>query len=323
MAISRHHNYMRSPIADGCQHIWLVTSDSQSASVPDYFKDLDIDKTLANSGAILFRGFQVRSDNDFASIVNAVSLQNLNYVERSTQRREIARHVYTSTEYPSHKTIAIHSENSFQLVVPSKILFFAKTACDIGGETPIADNTRVLDELTPEIREEFKSKGILYSRNYDGGFDLSWQEAFQTDNPQEVEVYCDQNKIEYTWLSDTHLRTQQFRPATRLHPYTEKEVWFNQVHLFHSSNLDNSIRKALISSLGVENLPRHARFGDGTEIPDDVIHQIRSAFERSQHIFPWKTGDVLIADNIRVSHGRKPFEGSREIRVALVDPISN
>ena len=242
--------------------------------------------------------------------------------ERSTQRRKAANHVYTSTEYPADKTIANHSENAFQNIVPGKILFYVNRIACRGGETPFADNRRVLDLLGDDVVASFRRRGIRYLRNFDGGFDLSWQEAFQVDDPAVVEAYCRDQDIEFEWISPTHLRTSQLRTATRMHPVSGEEVWFNQLHLFHITNLEPPVRQALLGSLGRDLLPRHAVYGDGGEIPDEIVDRIRHAFLDAELFFPWQAGDVVIADNILVSHGRKPFDGERAVRVALIDPVA-
>lgn len=270
----------------------------------------------------MFRGFAVDDDDAFSALVGALARAPLDYRERSTQRKKTANHVYSSTEYPADKTIANHSENAFQNIVPGKILFHAQKIACRGGETPFADNRRILALLGDELLAPFRRHGIRYLRHFDGGFDLSWQEAFQSSDRAEVEAYCRAQDIDFEWLSPTHLHTSQRRDAIRRHPVTGEEVWFNQLHLFHMTNLDAPVRQALLASLGRERLPRHAVYGDGSEIPDRIVDRIRSAYLDAELVFPWQRGDVLIADNILISHGRKPFSGERAVRVALIDPIA-
>ncbi|KAB8029694.1 TauD/TfdA family dioxygenase [Fluviispira multicolorata] len=316
-----NNHYNVQPLVGGASHVFLVTANNSEASIAGFFRNRNIDEILAEKGALLFRGFPIKEDQDFSRLVSFLAQEELTYQERSTQRKKTAKGVYTSTEYPAAKTIANHSENAFQSVVPGKILFYAHQAALKGGETPIADNAKVLALIDEYIVDSFRQKGIRYLRNFDGGFDLSWQEAFQTESKAEVESYCKKNVIDYEWLSDSHLRTSQYRSATRKHPLTGKEMWFNQLHLFHITNLELPIRQALLASLGRDLLPRHVVYGTGEEIPDEVVDHIRKVLVQAELVFPWQTGDVLIADNILVSHGRKPFEGERSIRVALIDPV--
>lgn len=315
-------NYTIEPIEglNELRHLSMVRRRNESATIPGFF-DNDIDRTLAEHGALLFRDFPVSDDEGFADLVASLAREQLRYQERSTKRTRKIGNVYTSTEYPAEKSIASHSENSFQLTIPSKILFFAKRPAETGGETPFASNARILEDLEPDVLDELQRRGVRYIRNFDGGFDLSWQEAFQTDDRAEVESYCHRNAINFTWITRDHLRTAQTRSATRRHPLTGVEVWFNQLHLFHSSNLNPAMRAALVESFGTAGLPRHATFGDGGEMGDELVDHLRSTITTAEAVFPWRTGDVLIGDNMLVSHGRKPFTGVREILVALIDPI--
>jgi hypothetical protein len=34
---------------------------------------------------------------------------------------------------------------------------------------------------------------------------------------------------------------------------------------------------------------------------------------------PWRNGDVMLIDNMAVSHGRDPYRGSRRVLVAMTD----
>ncbi|MFG3107083.1 TauD/TfdA family dioxygenase [Streptomyces tendae] len=302
------------------EHLTMVRPARPSATVAGFFGG-DVDGTLARFGALLFRGFGVRDDEDFSALVTSLAREELQYRERSTKRVRKAGNVYTSTEFPASRTIASHSENSFQLTVPGKILFFSKQPAETGGETPIAANRRILAELDADVLGELRARGVRYVRNFDGGFDLAWQEAFQTQERGAVEAYCQDNGIEYYWMGPDHLRTEQRRPATRRHPLTGEEVWFNQLHLFHSSNLDGAMRNALLESLGASGLPRNALFGDGAELDDALVQHVRDVITAAEVAFPWQEGDVLVGDNLLVSHGRRPYTGERATRVALIDPI--
>ncbi len=301
-------------------HVTMISPTSAGGTIPEFFEG-GVEGPLADYGSLLFRGFGLSTDSEFSDLVTTLATRKLDYVERSTKRTRTAENVYTSTEFPATKVIAGHSENSFQNTVPGKILFFAKTPSASGGETPFASNTDILKRLDAEVLKELRERQVRYIRNFDGGFDMSWQEAFQTEDRDEVENYCRSNAIDYEWVSSEHLRTAQTRPATRRHPVTGDEVWFNQLHLFHSSNLDPSMREALLTSVGEEGIPRNAVFGDGAALGDDLVEHVRGVIAESEVAFPWQPGDVLIGDNMLISHGRRPYEGDREIRVALVDPI--
>ena len=92
----------------------------------------------------------------------------------------------------------------------------------------------------------------MYVRNY-GKLGLSWEEAFQATNKDEVENYCAPHSIEWKWQHGGGLQTRQTLPATRNRPITGETVWFNQAHLFHVSNLGNTRRVVVAMTKVIKN----------------------------------------------------------------------
>ena len=151
---------------------------------------------------------------------------------------------------------------------------------------------------------------------------MSWNDAFQTNNPLEVEQYCRHAGIQYEWSAGKkHLRTRQIRPAVVRHPVTDVPLWFNQAHLFHVSSLPTVIRYPLLDTFETEALPRHAYYGDGSPIDDAELEVVRDQISAASVTFKWKIGDLLLLDNMLVSHGRSAYRGRREHLVAMADPM--
>lgn len=276
-----------------------------------------IDRVLLKFGGILLRGFSIHSISEFNTLANTVIPNLLEYVNRSTPRTKLGGKIYTATEYPADKRIPFHNENSYTLSWPSKIIFFSAIVADEGGETAIADSRNVYKNIPKEIIAEFDAKKVMYIRNFTPGIDLSWQTVFQTENKNDVEMYCQQNNISYEWKSGVELTVKQTCQATIRHPETEENSWFNQAHLFHRSALSYVELDGLINLLGEDNLPRNAYFGDGTEIPENYLQLITAAYEKEQIEFKWQTGDVMLLDNRIMAHSRNPFKGERKVVVAM------
>jgi alpha-ketoglutarate-dependent taurine dioxygenase len=156
-------------------------------------------------------------------------------------------------------------------------------------------------------------------RNLHGGrgFGLSWQAVFETDDKEAVERYCREGDVEFEWKRGDGLRLSQVRPAVARHPQTGEEVWFNQADQFHPTEMDEQTRKAVLSVMKEEELPKNAYFGDGTSLDVAMLEEIRTATRRQMVTFPWQVGDLLILDNMLVAHGRMPFKGPRKILVAM------
>jgi len=279
----------------------------------------EVETHLLESGGVLFRGFGVDSPQAFEKVICALSDRLLDYSYRSTPRTVVSGKVYTSTEYPPHQTIPLHNENAYARSWPMKIWFFSRLCAPSGGETPIADSRRVYQRIPERIRERFEQHGVTYVRNYGSGFDLPWQDVFQTSSKQEVEQFCATAGIELEWLPDDRLRTRQTCQAVAKHPKTGEPVWFNQAHLFHVSRLPIEVREAVLVIFGEEDLPRNVYYGDGSPISAADLDVIDETYEQEKIIFPWLEGDVLVLDNMLSAHARNPFVGKREVIVGMTD----
>lgn len=322
--LSSNHLVKTTPLNSNCKLPLLVEPQVEGVNLSEWVKEnlTWIETALVDSGALLFRGFKVGVICSFDQFIRAISKDLLEYKERSTPRTEIGNRIYTSTEYPAHQEIAFHNEFSYAYTWPLKIAFHCVIPAEQGGETPIADSSKVYGLLDPLIRKRWTEKQVMYVRNYGVGIDLSWQEVFQTSDRHAVEEYCRKAPVEWEWRGENGLRTRQIRPAVAKHPKTGEILWFNQAHLFHLTNLEPGVRESMLNTFGEENLPRNAYYGDGTPIEISVLDEIRGAYREASVSFPWRQGDVLLLDNMRTAHGRSAFQGPRKIVVAMAESYS-
>jgi alpha-ketoglutarate-dependent taurine dioxygenase len=280
-----------------------------------------IEQKLMASAAILFRGFKVTTPSAFARFVRTISGDLLDYIDGNAPRNKLTAGIYTSSEYPPEYFISLHSELSYSHRWPDKLYFCCITPPKEGGQTPIADNRAILRSLSPQIAEEFTRKQVKYIRNLHAGrgFGPSWQETFETSDPETVNRYCQDASIDCTWKEDGSLRLVQIRPAVATHPKTGEKVWFNQADQFHPSTHSKDIYQSIESLYrGRENeMPQSACFGDNTPIDISALEEIRETVRSQMIAFPWQQGDVLVVDNLLACHGRMPFVGPRKILVAM------
>jgi alpha-ketoglutarate-dependent taurine dioxygenase/acyl carrier protein len=273
---------------------------------------------LLERGGVLFRGFDVSGQTEFERFLHALGLPLMRYTEGATPRTELGDKVYTSTEYPADQPIALHNELTYVTTWPMKIVFCCVEPATERGETPIADVRRVWQRLDPGLRRRFDEKGgWLLVRNFGEGLSLPWQRSFHTDDPREVEAYCRNARIEVEWGAGDRLRTRQARPAVARHPQTGEAVWFNHVAFWHESSLAPAVRSAMRDMFGAEGLPYNTYYGDGSPIEDEVVAEIRAAYDAETVVFPWERGDVLLLDNMMVAHGRSPYAGPRRVLAAM------
>jgi alpha-ketoglutarate-dependent taurine dioxygenase len=277
---------------------------------------------MAESGGILFRGFDVKSAADFEQVIKSVGGKLLEYSERSSPRSQISGNIYTSTDYPADQSIFVHNENSYQQSWPLMIFFFCERAASAGGATPIADCRNVFRRIPTSVKERFRHKKWMYVRNFGGGFGLDWQTVFQTADRAVVEQYCRKNGIETEWKAGDRLRTRAVRPAIVRHPRTGEEVWFNHATFFHVTTLEPAVRAALLSEFEEGEFPTNSFYGDGSPIEVSVLDELREIYREETVTFQWNRGDVLLLDNMLVAHGRAPYVGPRSVLVGMAEPVS-
>jgi alpha-ketoglutarate-dependent taurine dioxygenase len=275
-----------------------------------------LNSMLLEHGAILLRGFSINGPEKFNELFSIISGDAMEYKNRTSPRDQVYNNVYTSTSHPKDQTIHMHTENSYSDVYNRIIAFYSLVPALAGGETPIADERKLLASLKKETIEKFRKKGIQYVRNSIPGIGLSWETIYQTEDKEEVAKILKSFGHEFTWIDDDHLRIKWSLPATQRHPITNKEMWFNHMFFGLKCLYDPSV----VEYFEEENLPFVTYYGDGTEIEPEVIKEFMDFYQKHAIIFKWQKNDFLLLDNMMFSHGRHPFEGDRTTLTAMGQP---
>jgi alpha-ketoglutarate-dependent taurine dioxygenase len=275
-------------------------------------------KQLFQVGALLFRGFHFAAIDEFENFVRHFSGRDFfNYAGGVSPRTALGTNVYTSTEYPPELSLDLHNELSYSKYYPQQLYFYCQIAPEDGGQTTLGDSRRILRRIDPKIVALFKEKHVLYERNLEAGrgSGYSWQDAFETDDKEEIEVHCQKIGADFKWRSQERLKIRQICPATGRHPQTGEEVWFNQAHGFHPSGLEIN---TCASESGKEvEFRLNSYFGDGTPICALMLEHIRHVLREEEIPHQWQPGDILVLDNMLTAHGRRPYSGQRKIALVM------
>ena len=283
----------------------------------------EIQDHLSRYGALLFRGFDIRDGAAFEKMAAAAAGSDLYGDYGDLPRESAGDKIFSSTPYPDNLIIHFHNESSHMSQWPMRIFFYSAIVAETGGATPILDCRALCDTLDQSVVDELDCKELLYIRNFSESVDVPWQQFFGTSDRAEVERVCHMSRTSCEWLPDGTLRTRQPAKAVRRHPITGDRVFFNQVLLHHPAALPDEFRQALIALWGSPDaLPRNVTFGDGTPIPDSTVKYLEAEFDRQSVSFPWEVNDVLMLDNMLVSHSRSTFTGQRKIIVAMSGIVS-
>lgn len=275
-----------------------------------------IDAQLLTHGAVLFRNWDLPSPADFERAAKAV------YGELFADYGDLPRNaagekIYESTPYPPDQMILYHNESAHLPFFPKRMAFHCVTPAKKGGCTPVFDTRKVLSVIKPEVVEAFRTKGLMYVRNFSKGVDPTWEEFFHTTDKAKVEQACRDAGSEFEWKADGGLRIINRTRGTARHPDTKQEMFFNQVQIHHIACVDEETREGLRALFDEQDLPRNVYYGDGSPIPDEVMNHLGEAFEQVAVRFTWQKGDMIMCDNMLVTHARDSFEGPRQIVVAM------
>ena len=275
---------------------------------------------VTEHGALMVRGLELRDAAETEAVFRQFG-DLMTETEAFASRERHGQGVYSSSKWPPNQPMCMHHELSYAIKPPGLMLFACLTAPTGRGATPVADSPTVLDALPADLVQRFERLGWALIRNYNEDIGASFAEAFGTDDHAAVERYCRAYAIEFEWRPDGGLHTSQRRSAVVRHPLTGRRCWFNQIAFLNEWTMDPEVREYVLDVYGEDGLPFNTRFGNGDPIGADIVQVINEAYEANTVREPWQDGDLMLVDNVRTAHAREPFEGSREVLVAMADPV--
>jgi hypothetical protein len=270
---------------------------------------------------VMLRGFRNTEPDLCQRLITLLGGSLMENVFWSTPRSRVADKTFTATEYPAREEIAPHSEMAYMPTYPRLLCFHALKSAETGGQTTVADIDAVSADLGG-ITDEFLRRSVRYVRVFREGLDVPLSAAVGTDDPQQIARIAQEYGMTIEAVGDgvtrlSHIARGALADAEDGHP-----IWFNQMLLYHPARLPASVRRNLIDLLGADGLPRQVCFADGGAIPETTVDAVARAFNRHAQSITWQASDVVLVDNTRYAHGRRPFTGQRAVHVALGFPQS-
>ena len=273
-------------------------------------------------GFVVFRGYGIQSDQDFHRFVEGLGLENFKYADSFSNavRHNRTDRVFTANEAPPNVEIFLHHEMAQTLTFPGALFFFCEKAAESGGATPIcrSDLTlKTLETQNPTFVAKLRSVGVKYRNsmpseaNHESGQGRSWKDTLTVNSAHEAEEKLAALGYQFNWLEDGGLSVQTPALAAVDHFGRGKDVFFNQI-----------VAAAAGWTVAADDKEPRLCFGDDSPIEHaDLAGTIKAAYQHTVDL-KWQTGDVALLDNLKVMHGRRPFEGSRSVLASLCNPIS-
>ena len=202
---------------------------------------------------------------------------------------------------------------------PSRIAFFCDVPAAGGGETSILLSTALYARVRaarPEFVDRLHREGLLYHRVLSEHDDPTsaqgrgWRSTYNADDRATAEAAMRSTGVQqWTWLPDGSLRTTTGPlPAFKTDERTGESVFYNALAAVFLGWTDKR-------NLG----PDSVRYGNGDALDAADVHAVRDIMGELAVDIPWHKGDVMLLDNTRAMHARRPFTPPRRILAYLCE----
>ncbi len=174
---------------------------------------------LATTGALLFRGFPVKTADDFDTFSSAFGYGDFTYQQSLSNAVRInhTSRVFSANEAPPDIEIFLHHEMAQTPLSPEKIFFCCLSAAEKGGSTPLCRSDLLyaaFKERHPEWAAQFASHGLKYMMkmplmdDVTSGQGRSWRSTLSVETVAEAENKLSALAYTWQWQQDESLVTR-------------------------------------------------------------------------------------------------------------------
>ncbi|MCL9684747.1 TauD/TfdA family dioxygenase [Legionella maioricensis] len=201
---------------------------------------------IAKYGAVLLRGFDVASEQDFESTV--LKIKGFKGISEAFMSEEGRIHagdlkyvLYTNAVYKTGGTLYLggfHSENYYSADVPSYICFCCLQPSALGGETGLINMEKIYQHLDEKLKEKLEKNTFFVSKwlvsEVEKRYELSRETIIKLCNHFDLPILGKGN--------DQFIL--MYKPNIFEHPLTQKKSL--QINLFEITNLNEEMRKCFM-----------------------------------------------------------------------------
>lgn len=299
------------------------SATSRAEAIAEVHRKLDVER------AALLRNTGMTEPGEMATWAELLELQQMDYTGGTGHRKPMGAGVLSVGIEPHYTNIEPHCEMSFWTYYPRYILFGCVEIPATGGETVIADNRRVTDEVwTTQTGQRIFENGIRYIRNFsDDNYPdcipstKSWQENFGFSNRDELVDFCREKDWQLLQREDGSVQISYPEVGFEYDSRTETNLLFTSMARLGRA-FDNW---PPYNNLPNDQRPYHVTYADGDEFSSEDLVTLDRIYARYSIPIPWQPGDIAVLDNIAWPHARPPYElrqgEQRRIGVLVSEPV--
>ncbi|SOY50671.1 conserved hypothetical protein [Cupriavidus taiwanensis] len=285
-----------------------------------------LDALILAHGGVVLRGFPTTGTEDFAAFIEQFPAFDGGYAGGRAPRETISGRVMEATRLSASVRLAVHSEMAYRRDYPRRIAFFSRKTAEVGGETLIADVRQLAERMDPGLAGKIARLGSRTAINFgprrdadDASYahmdERGWNQSFHTEDPAEVNRLCAERGLEPAWHGDGSLTVFNALEPFVMHPQTGRRLYRSILHMQPQVEHPEQERERRQR----QKYPTGATLGNGEALTDAERAHIDQLCDQTTYSWPWRDGDVMVLDNLQVWHGRNPYQGTRDVQVALLD----
>ena len=256
---------------------------------------------ISGPGTVLLRGFEIEPE-EFEAFTRRFSDRFYSPSARSSLLEH--RGDELTTRAPEiNFTLLSHNEGSYQPFDVPDLAFFLclEPPTTTGGETTLVDGRLFLELMPNDLRQRFERQGVIYESLWQSE---RWKSDLGVDHERDLPELEKRHPGLECRMEGDRLRYRYRRSV--IQEDNQGTTVFASAMLAHLSHVSHPAYESLHPYSTPDN---RVYFGDGEEIPDEVINTLIDIQDQVAYHHSLARYDLLVIDNSRVMHGRRPTDG--------------
>jgi alpha-ketoglutarate-dependent taurine dioxygenase len=263
-----------------------------------------VSSALLRYGAVLLRNPR-QTVADFENLADALMTPLIHHSVAGREREPVSEDGATATVNKGTHAIPLHRELSYAPGTPDLLMFFCENPPAVGGETTLCDGVSLLDRLPLEIVEFLRANELVWrwsasSERWHSTLGVTGPAAARKavaalnerfDGVGHLAASFDGETLHGTYTSG--FLTRPGDPA--------QDAFCNSLLTTLTASGDADLR---MTAGGAS-----ATLGTGAAFPAEYLNAIAAHADAVTHDLAWRGGDIVVVDNTRYMHGRRPITG--------------